>query len=45
MSLKFVIYAAVVLLAFAYANVNGIVWASYFMGQGTASKTANHYHK
>lgn len=45
MSKLFVVYATVVLFAYAYANANGIVWASYIAGQGTANKTANHYHK
>ena len=41
----FIAYATIVLLAYAYANANGYVYASYFTGQGTANKTANHYHK
>jgi hypothetical protein len=45
MPYKFILYATAVLLAFAYANANGYVYASYLMGQGTASKSANHYHK
>ena len=45
MSKTFIVYAALVLMAYAYANANGIVYSSYFSGQGTANKSANHYHK
>ena len=45
MSKTFIVYAILVLSAYAYANANGIVWASYVSGQGTANKSANHYHK
>ena len=45
MSKTFLVYAVLVLLGYAYANMNGYVYASAFTGQGTANKTANHYHK
>jgi hypothetical protein len=45
MSKKFLVYVILVLFSYAYANWNGYVYASFFTGQGTANKSANHYHK
>jgi hypothetical protein len=45
MSKTFLVYVILVLSAYAWSNMNGYVWASYFAGQGTANKSANHYHK
>ncbi len=38
-------YCLVLLSFFAYAAHNGLVYASYFSGDGQVNKTANHYHK
>jgi hypothetical protein len=40
-----IIFSAIVLACFAWANANGYVYTSWFSGQGTANKSANHYHK
>ena len=41
----YLVFAILVLLSYAYANMHGYVYASAFTGQGTANKAANHYHK
>lgn len=36
---------AVLVLFFAYASAKGIVYSSLVTGNGTANKSATHYHK
>ncbi len=45
MPVKFIVFCTVILGYYAYANHNGIVYASLLTGKGVAQKTANVYHK
>ncbi len=36
---------SIMLFAFAYAGAKGIVYSSLITGNGTAGKSATHYHK
>jgi hypothetical protein len=41
----YAIYCVILLGTFAWANAHGYVYSSFFSGQGTANKGAQHYHK
>jgi hypothetical protein len=41
----YLIYSIVILGCLAWADAKGYVYESFFTGQGTANKSAQHYHK